>query len=120
MKKSWLRRALRWVGAGRPEASIPGAQSRQDGNDHEGRIRNLSSAQLCRAWRISFLAIVSAKSESELEELAQKRRLYLEELEVRNPAGFRAWLETSPAASSDPEPYLLNRVNSERRRFGSF
>lgn len=120
MKQSWLRRALRRAGAGRSGASSPGAQSRPDSNGLRETIQTLTSAQLCRAWRVSFLSIVSAKSWNELEELAEKRRLYLEEMEMRDPTGFRAWLEASPAASSDLEPYLTRRSNSERRRFGSF
>ena len=117
MKDSWFRRALKWIGAGRSGVSFPDAQHSHKGIDLHDRVRDLNSAQLCRAWRISFLAVISAKTASELEELAQKRRSYLDELELRNPAGFRAWLEASPTASSDPEPYVLDS-NRERRRFG--
>lgn len=108
MKESWLRRVARWTGAGRPELSAPGVQPVQGRDDLHDRVRNLNSAQLCRAWRISFLAVISAKTASELEAVVQKRRLYLEEMETRNPAGFQAWLDSRPPASSDPEPYLLH------------
>ncbi|GAB3546337.1 hypothetical protein GCM10027404_06570 [Arthrobacter tumbae] len=119
MNESWLRRALRWVGVGRPEDTLPGAQPSPEDSDIHERVTKLNSAQLCRAWRISFLAVISAKTATELDELAQKRRLYLEEMEFRNPAGFAFWLASSPAASSDPEPYLLHQ-NAGRRPFGSF
>lgn len=114
MKKGWLRRALRWIDAGRQEEFLPAARPAPETDDLQNRIHNLNSAQLCRGWRVSFLAVVSAKSEAELELLARKRRLYLDELERRNPAGFRAWLESSPGASSDPEPYLLDEAGFNR------
>lgn len=118
MNESWFRRVFRWVGAGRSEATLPGVQPHVERADINERVRHLNSAQLCRAWRISFLAVISAKTAAELEELARKRRLYLEEMESRNPAGFACWLASSPAASSDPEPYLLHQ-DAGRRRFGS-
>lgn len=118
MKESWMRRALTWLGAERPETSLPDAQHALDRVNLHDRVRDLNSAQLCRAWRISFLAAISARTPSALEDLASKRRMYLEELELRNPAGFRAWLDTAPAASSDPEPYLLHHADREKRGYG--
>lgn len=119
MKESWLRRVLKWTGAGRPGRSVSGAQPSLDRVDLHDKVHDLNSAQLCRAWRISFLAVISARTASELEDLAKERRRYLDELELRNPSGFRAWMETSPAASSDPEPYLLHHAKREKRGHGS-
>lgn len=120
MKEGWIRRALRWLDAGRPESNFPAARSSPgDQDDPYTDAPKLTSAQLCRAWRVSFLAVVRAGTPAELEALAAKRRAYLDELEKRNPRGFQAWLDTAPGASSDPEPYLLDEYDSDRRGSGA-
>ncbi|MHA7245731.1 hypothetical protein [Arthrobacter tecti] len=113
--KKLLLQAFRWLGAGLREESLPEARTAPaEATDLSERVRRLNTAQLCRAWRVSFLAVISAKTEQELEQLTQKRRFYLEELERRNPRGFASWLNSNPRASSDPEPYLLDDANGRQ------
>lgn len=55
-------------------------------------VQVLDDAPLCRAWTSSFAQLRSAGTSAERVELANLRAAYLDELEVRNPVGFHAWL----------------------------
>jgi hypothetical protein len=71
-------------------------------------IRELSNKELCRAWRVSYLTMLGASSASDLQRLSTARGAYLNELERRNPVGFKAWIDSGARASGDPEKFLLN------------
>lgn len=72
-------------------------------------LRTVTDAELCSAWRISFLTLQRHQSSSDIEaqdRLIELRQHYLDELERRNPAGFRRWLYTGARPASDPSRYL--------------
>jgi hypothetical protein len=62
--------------------------------------------ELCRQWRTSSAQVREAATSRQLSRVQQERQRYLDELERRNEAGFRAWLASGPLAGSDPWPYL--------------
>lgn len=64
----------------------------------------VSTAQLCLAWRGSYLAVATARDSVVLQQLSGTRQTYLDELERRNPAGFRRWINDGARAAGNPAP----------------
>lgn len=82
-----------------PPAYLPPASS----------LGTLSDAELCSAWRTSFITLQRHHTDADLERRAQLihlRQHYLDELERRNPAGFHRWLYTGARPASDPSRYI--------------
>jgi hypothetical protein len=75
-----------------------------EGGDVQGTCP-LSVEELCRVWRESAAALRDTTDARDTETVAEVRRICLDELERRNPDGFRRWMETD--ATSDPEPFVL-------------
>jgi len=72
----------------------------------DGRAQNpMSVAELCRVWRESGVALRNTTDVHDRETVAEVRRLCLDELERRNPDGFRRWIDAG--APADPGAYLL-------------
>ena len=69
-------------------------------------IARMSTAHLCWAWRASYLALRTTTDARSLDRLAATRRCYLDEVEHRDPAGFRRWLDNGARAPSDPLRYI--------------
>jgi hypothetical protein len=68
----------------------------------------LPTPALCWEWRRSYLAVARASKPDELTRIAALRAAYLDELERRDPAGFRRWLDSGARAASDPGRYLTS------------
>jgi hypothetical protein len=68
----------------------------------------LPTPTLCWEWRRSYLAVVRASRPDELTRIAALRATYLDELERRDPTGFRRWLDSGARAASDPSRYLTS------------
>ncbi|MGW5718689.1 hypothetical protein ACWEVP_21135 [Amycolatopsis sp. NPDC003865] len=70
-------------------------------------VPGLDLAELCLVWRRSDeeLRLVSDDDPAR-PQLAAVRRLLLDDMERRNPAGFRRWLDSGALAGSDPRPFL--------------
>jgi hypothetical protein len=68
----------------------------------------LPTPDLCWEWRRSYLAVVRASKPDELTRIAALRATYLDELERRDPTGFRRWLDSGARAASDPGRYLTS------------
>jgi hypothetical protein len=66
----------------------------------------LSTAELCLAWRRSYLELGELPAGPARDELVTHRQSMLDELERRDPAGFRRWLEAGARAGGDPGRYL--------------
>ncbi|OLT05637.1 hypothetical protein BJF90_00985 [Pseudonocardia sp. CNS-004] len=66
----------------------------------------LSTAELCRAWRVSYLLLQGTRSLEQLEDTAELRQRYLDELANRDPEGFCRWLDDGARAAGDPSPYV--------------
>jgi hypothetical protein len=69
----------------------------------------LSVEELCRVWRESAAAIHRTTDARDRETVAEVRRLCLDELERRNPDGFRRWLDAG--APADPGAFLLPKTD---------
>ena len=72
----------------------------------------LDDAELCLAWRRSFVLLNEAASPQEKLVVVTLRERYLEELQRRNPSGVSRWLESGARASGNPLPYLDGRPRS--------
>jgi hypothetical protein len=68
-------------------------------------LRALSTPELCRTWRVSYVCLGRFPCPSYLESLAELRRGCLDELERRDPVAFGRWFPTARAAS-DPARYF--------------
>jgi hypothetical protein len=66
----------------------------------------LSTAELCLAWRRSYVELQTADGEAARHGVVQRREEYLDELEARNRDGFARWLASGARASGDPQRYL--------------
>ena len=91
-----------------------------DGGDHSDLFdsahglrdvpRSLTDAQLCLAWRTSFTALQRSKGLAHRGRLVAARQGYLDELERRDPSGFRRWLAAGARPPSDPSKYVNTRA----------
>jgi hypothetical protein len=66
----------------------------------------LSTAELCLAWRRSYLALLDVTSSPARCTIVRMRECLLDELERRDRDGFTRWLDTGARAGSDPGRYL--------------
>jgi hypothetical protein len=62
----------------------------------------IEDADLCLAWRSSFVALQRATTLESRLRVVLVRALYLDEMERSNPAAFVDWLSTSPRAATSP------------------
>jgi hypothetical protein len=72
-------------------------------------VRALTDAELCQAWRSSFMTVQRARDASELAALALARCAYLDELQRRDPVGFERWILNGARAGSNPARYVKIR-----------
>ena len=68
----------------------------------------LPTPDLCWEWRRSYLTVTRASKPDELIRIVALRAAYLDELERRDPTGFRRWLDSGARAASDPGRYLTS------------
>jgi hypothetical protein len=69
-------------------------------------LGELTNAQLGWAWSSSHARIARVRDASELCRVAELRRRQLDEIERRDPAGFRRWAGTMTWISADSAPFL--------------
>lgn len=69
-------------------------------------LDDMTNAELCMAWRRSFVDLLDASSPRGVASVAAYRQLLLDELELRSPSGFAAWMESGARAASDPSKFL--------------
>ncbi len=69
-------------------------------------VTDLSTAELCLAWRRSYGELLRAPDEPARRRVVRSRRVYLDELERRDREGFARWLGSGARASGDPQRYL--------------
>jgi hypothetical protein len=72
----------------------------------EAELTRLSNAELGREWRLSHMRLVNSRTADELGRLCGLRRLQLDEIERRDPAGFRRWLDSGSWVRGDSAPFL--------------
>ena len=66
----------------------------------------MDDADLCRAWRSSYVALERARSVESRLRVVAIRAIYLDELERRAGAGFQAWIGSGARAAGDPSRYV--------------
>jgi hypothetical protein len=66
----------------------------------------IEDADLCLAWRSSFVAMQRATTLESRLRVVLIRALYLDEMERSNPAAFVDWLSASPRAATSPRASL--------------
>jgi hypothetical protein len=69
-------------------------------------VRQMTDAELCHAWRSSFVALQRARGLHLRATLVQTRQLLLDEIDTRHPAGLQAWLASGARAASGPERFI--------------
>ncbi len=66
----------------------------------------MDDADLCQAWRSSYVALERARSVESRLRVVSIRAIYLDELERRAGAGFQAWIGSGARAAGDPSRYV--------------
>jgi len=72
-------------------------------------VRELDDAQLCLAWRRSYVRLETERGAAARLAIVEQRQCYLDELQRRHGTAFQAWLESGARASGNPLPYLKHR-----------
>jgi hypothetical protein len=72
-------------------------------------VAELSTDELCSAWRRSYCRLLATHDVLARRHLVQRRQDYLDEIERRDRSGFLRWLASGARAGSDPGPYLTTR-----------
>lgn len=71
-------------------------------------VSQLSTNELCRQWRHSYILLQQARDAESAEQIATFRRCCLDELQVRQPAGFARWLDAEAGPDSDPAQFIAS------------
>jgi hypothetical protein len=69
----------------------------------------LDDYALCCAWRKSYIVLERPHSPATHLLLVERRQLYLDELERRNPNGLAEWLASGARAAGDPTRFIMRR-----------
>jgi hypothetical protein len=88
------------------DAVRPAGASRLRGRSVEEQLAGRSTAELCRVWADTGAEIARATRPDLVARLLQVREAVLAELERRDPSGVRRWLDTNPAATSNPRSFV--------------
>jgi hypothetical protein len=104
--------ATRWRARVAPQSSVESSSdplpTPTPTTDH-APVRAMTDAELCMAWRHSFVELQRTDVVEAITAIAAFRQQLLDELERRNPDGFGVWLASGARAPSDPARYLLGR-----------
>ena len=85
------------------------ARSTDPSLHHRADAAAMSNPELCRAWRRTTASLRSGTTghdRTEQVRLVVVREHYLDELERRDPLGFRRWLAVDAGPDLDPTPYI--------------
>lgn len=69
-------------------------------------VREMTDADLCLAWRRSFVALQQARAPQLRSLVVHARQLLLDEIEARHPEGLRAWLSSGAQAAGGPDRFI--------------
>lgn len=86
---------------------LPPPSSEQPGEPRRTWVAALDDAELCAAWHFSTAALRDASWPVEAGTLVSLRQAYLDEMEARDPVGFRAWMDAGGRAGNGPERFLV-------------
>jgi hypothetical protein len=106
----WARRALHRASpsasAVRDEQVLSGLEPNREVSGPPVVAADMPTAELCLAWRRSYLVLIETPFGARRDEIVSRRRELLDELERRDHAGFVRWIDTGARAASDPGRYL--------------
>jgi hypothetical protein len=71
-------------------------------------VQGLDDRQLCALWRRLFWQLVDQRDAADAVSTVAWRQACLDELERRDPAAVRAWLDSGARASGGPERFLTD------------
>jgi hypothetical protein len=77
-------------------------------------LHKMTDAELCRAWRSSFVALQQARSLHLRFLIVQTRQHLLDEIDARHPAGLQAWLASGARAASGPDRFIDPKSGRDR------
>ena len=69
-------------------------------------VREMTDAELCHAWRHSFVALQQASGVHLRAMVVQTRQWLLDEVDARHPEGLRAWLTSGAQAAGGPDRFI--------------
>ncbi len=69
-------------------------------------VAAMTTADIGAAWRRTTRELPRIREPRRRAQLAELRRLYLDELERRDHHGFRSWLNAGPHAAHDPTRFI--------------
>lgn len=69
-------------------------------------LSTLSDGELARAWCRSHSRLAQARDGQEMERVSELRRRQLDEMERRDPVGFRRWVGSGTWVTGDSAPFL--------------
>jgi hypothetical protein len=69
----------------------------------------LADDRLCAAWSESYVALSRTTHPAERLAIVNTRQAYLDELEARDAAGFRSWLDSGARPVGNPAPFFKPR-----------
>jgi hypothetical protein len=75
----------------------------------------LDDADLCLAWRKTYVALQKVWAPVWRLRIAQRRAQILDELERRNAGGFAAWLAAGARAAGDPSRFIVTASRPKDR-----
>lgn len=78
----------------------------------EPEVCDLSTDELCLAWRRSFLLLADAALPSRRAAIVLRRSSILDEMHKRDPQGLESWLASSPRAAGNPLPFLGSPIEA--------
>jgi hypothetical protein len=91
----------------------PADSSTTDLADASTAMAALDDRQLCRLWRDSFWDLTAPTNPRALLCVVALREACLDELERRDAAALKAWLDSGARASGGPEKFLKSPGSSE-------
>jgi hypothetical protein len=94
--------------AAAPDGTPPAAQvvRLSPAAEAAGPVRDLSTRDLGREWLRTGRLLSGGLRPADRVAVVRRRQEALDELELRDPAGFARWLAAGPGASSDPADYV--------------
>lgn len=93
-----------------PVGKLP--PTRHDPMPPDDVLAEISTRQLCRDWRASYTALQRSCDPAAAARLVHTRLCYLNEMERRDRAGFKRWIDSGARAAGDPGTYLLDNTSA--------
>jgi hypothetical protein len=115
----WARHRMRGPIVDVVRLDLPSGRNAQAPAASGGTLTDLSTHELCGAWRQSWLVLLDVRHDpTQWVQVAEARRRYLDELERRDPTGFFRWLDSGARAGGNPLKFVTSHVRPRDPRNG--